>query len=219
MLRGGDVRNMGSSASKSMVSLTLLLPLASPLLLPLFLLGTRTCLLPSRLVNMMMVFFKVPTPHFSTRLPPHSYLRQSGSSPRRSGPSQTGIFYTLISCDAFDTWGSSPFLFSPSISLPPPPPPSPHQTPVLVSPSLRSPLLPYLPSLLVSLYSLLLHLRHVAQLLCHVLSSLTSPVTMCLCVGLSSIFPIVFPHPHFPRLLRSPTEIWETYDLNYHLSS
>jgi len=29
----------------------------------------------------------LPTPHFSTRLPPHSYLRRSGSSPRRSGPS------------------------------------------------------------------------------------------------------------------------------------
>jgi len=31
----------------------------------------------------------LPTPHFSICLPPHFYLRPSGSSPRRSGPSQT----------------------------------------------------------------------------------------------------------------------------------
>ena len=28
-----------------------------------------------------------------------------------------------------------------------------------------------------------------------------------------------FPSPHFPRLLGSPSEIWESYDLNYHLPS
>jgi len=39
-----------------MALLTLLLPLASHLLLPLFLLGARTRLLPSRLVAMMMAF-------------------------------------------------------------------------------------------------------------------------------------------------------------------
>jgi len=44
-----------------MASLTLLLPLASPLLLPLFLLGARTRLLPSRLVAMMMAFFPLLT--------------------------------------------------------------------------------------------------------------------------------------------------------------
>jgi len=47
--------------SKTMASLTLLLPLASPLLLPLFLLGARTRLLPFRLVAMMMVFFPLLT--------------------------------------------------------------------------------------------------------------------------------------------------------------
>jgi len=28
-----------------------------------------------------------------------------------------------------------------------------------------------------------------------------------------------FPPPHFPRLSGSPSEIWESYDLNYHLPS
>ena len=32
----------------------------------------------------------LPTPHFSTHLPPHSYVGWSGSSPGRSGPSQGG---------------------------------------------------------------------------------------------------------------------------------
>ena len=28
-----------------------------------------------------------------------------------------------------------------------------------------------------------------------------------------------FPSPHFPRLSKSPSEIWESYDSNYHLPS
>jgi len=105
----------------------------------------------------------LPTPHFSTRLPPHSYLRRSGSSPKRLGPSQTASS-APVSRATPSTFGAHPLSFS---ALPSPShplsPPSPQQPPVLTSPSRRSPLLPSLPSLLASLHSLLLHLRQVAQ--------------------------------------------------------
>ena len=58
----------------------------------------------------------LPTPHFSTRRPPHSYFRRSGSSQALGGSVSYGFFYTSISCDAVDTWRASPFLFSPSLS-------------------------------------------------------------------------------------------------------
>jgi len=93
----------------------------------------------------------LPTPHFSICLPPHFYLRPSGSSPRRSGPSQTAPS-TPVSLATPSTLGMySLCLFllpSPSPQLPPP---STQQPPVLASPPLRSPLLPSLPSLLASL--------------------------------------------------------------------
>ena len=44
----------------------------------------------------------------------------------------------------------------------------------------------------------------VEELLCHVLSSLTLPVTMCLCVGLSSVFPIRLPPHTLPSTLKKP---------------
>jgi len=105
----------------------------------------------------------LPTPHFSSRLPPHSYLRRSGSSPRRSGPYQRASS-TPVSRATPSTFGPHPLSFSPLPSPSPPlSPPSPQEPPVLASPPLRSPLLPSLPSLLASLHSLLLHLRQVAQ--------------------------------------------------------
>jgi len=42
---------------------------------------------------------------------------------------------------------------------------------------------------------------------------------MCLCVGLSSLFPIRLPPPTLPSTLKELSEIWESYDSNYHLSS
>ena len=109
----------------------------------------------------------LPTPHFSTRLPPHSYLRRSGSSPRRSGLSQTASS-TPVSCALLHLYLVRRLRHSLSFSpLPSPSPPlstpSPQQPPVLASPPLDSPLLPSLPSLLASLHSLLLHLRQVAH--------------------------------------------------------
>ena len=38
-------------------------------------------------------------------------------------------------------------------------------------------------------------------------------------VGLGVRLVVGFPPYHFPRLLESPSEIWESYDLNYHLPS
>ena len=57
----------------------------------------------------------LPTPHFSTRLPPHSCLRRSGSSPLALGSASAGFCHTCILCVAIDTLGASPFLFSPSL--------------------------------------------------------------------------------------------------------
>ena len=89
----------------------------------------------------------LPNPQFSTRLPPHSYLRRSGSCPRRSGPSQTASSKPLSRATP-SILGVHPLSFSPLPSPSHPlPPPSPQQPPILASPPLRSPLLPSLPSL------------------------------------------------------------------------
>jgi len=105
----------------------------------------------------------LPTPHFSTRLPPNSCHRhrQSGSSTRRSGPPQKASS-TPISCATSSTLGTHPLSFSP-LPSPPLPPPTPQQPPVLASLPIDSPLLPSLPSLLASPHSLLLYLRQVTQ--------------------------------------------------------
>jgi len=101
--------------SKTMASLTLLLPVASPILLPLFILGARTRFLPSRLVAMMMAFFPLLTsqPVFlliltsgDQDLPPGARvcLRQLLLHP------YLVRFCTCILCDAFDTpFPSLPF--------------------------------------------------------------------------------------------------------------
>ena len=103
----------------------------------------------------------LPTPHFSTRLPPPSSLRRAGSFPTRSGPPQQASS-TPVSRSSPSTLGAHPLSFS---SLPSPQfsPSSPHPSPVLASLRIPSPPLPSLPTLLASLHSLLLHLRQVAQ--------------------------------------------------------
>jgi len=64
---------------------------------------------------------------------------------------------------------------------------------------------PALASHVTSLSQNLLHLHQVAQwVLCHVLFSLISLVTMCFCVGLLSIFPIRLPAPTLPLTLKEP---------------
>ena len=55
-----------------------------------------------------------PNSSFFTRLPPHSCLRQSGSSPWQSGPPQPASV-TPVSRVAIDPLGTFPFLFSPSL--------------------------------------------------------------------------------------------------------
>jgi len=103
----------------------------------------------------------LPTPHFSTRLPSPSSLRCLGSFPMRSGPPQQASS-TPVARSSPLTLGVHPLSFS---SLPSPQfsPSSPHPSPVLASLPIPSTPLPSLPTLLASLYSLLLHLRQVAQ--------------------------------------------------------
>jgi len=68
----------------------------------------------------------LPTPHFSTCLPLHSYLRRSGSSPRRLGPSQTASSTPLV--QRLRHLGCISFPF-----LPFPPSPSPRCLHLLLS--------------------------------------------------------------------------------------
>jgi len=103
----------------------------------------------------------LPTLHFSTRLPPHSCHRRSGSSPRRSGPPQKASS-APVSRATPSTLGTHPPSFSPLPSLPLSKP-SPQQPAVLRSLPIPSPLLPSLSSLLALLHSLLLYLRQVAK--------------------------------------------------------
>jgi len=104
----------------------------------------------------------LPTPHFSTRLPSLSPLRRSDSFPMRSGPPQQA-FSTPVVRSSPSTLGAHPLSFS-SLSSPQFSPSSLHPSPVLASLPIPSPPpLPSVPTLLASLHSLLLHLRHVAQ--------------------------------------------------------
>jgi len=131
----------------------------------------------------------LPTPHISTRLPCPSSLRPSGSSPWLAPPQK--VSSTPASRSTPSSIGMHPLPFSP---LPSPhfPPSSPHQPPALASIPCPSPTLPCLPALLVLLHSLFLHPHQVTRVLCHVLSWLTLTVTVCLYVGLSSLF-LLFP--------------------------
>ena len=190
--------------SNAMASLKLLLPLASPLLLPLVLLGARMRLLLSCLVAMMMAFFPLLTsqPVFLLILTSGDQDLPPGARVRLKTASSTPVSRATPS-----TLGAHALSFFP---LPSPSPPlkipSPQQPSVLASPPLRSPLLPSLPSLLASLHSLLLHLCQVAQCTVKspILADIARPVTMCLCVGLSSIFPICLPPPTLPSTLKEP---------------
>ena len=136
----------------------------------------------------------LPTPHFSTRFPSPSSLRRSCSSPTRSGPPQKASS-TPVSRSSPSTLGADPLSFSP---LPSPQlsKSSPHQPPVLASLPFPSPLLSSLPALLVSLHSLLLHLRQVAQ--CSVLCPFLADIAchyVSLCRSLISLPPpsLLFP--------------------------
>jgi len=106
------------------------------------------------------------------------------------------------------TFGAHPLSFSP-LPFPSLPLPCPHLPSVLATLSFPSPLLPSLPVLLASLDSFLLHLHQFTLWRCHVLSSLTSPVTRCLCRGLSSLFPL-FPFPFLLQVGSTPKiqEFW-----------
>jgi len=115
----------------------------------------------------------LPTPHFSTRLPPHSCLRRSGSSPWRSGPPQPASV-TPVSLASPSTLWAHLLSFSP-LPSPPLPTPSSQQPPALASLPIPSPLPSSLPSLLASLHSLFLHLHQVVQ--CDF-----GHVCLCLCV-------------------------------------
>ena len=105
--------------SSAMASFTLLLPLASSLLLPLCLSGARSRLLSLRLATLMMAFFPL-----LTSLPTLLLLLSSGAQALPSGARVRlrarrlldKFLYTRISFDTFDTWGASPFLFSPPLS-------------------------------------------------------------------------------------------------------
>ena len=146
----------------------------------------------------------LPTPHFSTRLPSPSSLRRLGSFPTRSGPPQQASS-THVSRLSPSTLGAHPLAFSP---LPSPQfsPSSPHLSPVLMPlpiPPASNPCLRFL------CHSTLFFFAFVKShnVLCHFLSWLTSPVTMCLCVGLSSLF-LLLPF-YFLVRLGSQSEIKE----------
>ena len=132
-----------------------------------------------------MAFFPLPTS------PPICLLLlPSGTRVRRSDLPQM-VSCAPASCSALATLETHPLSFYPLAWFTFF---SPVSSPRYSSFSFFPPRDLSLPSLLASLHSLLLHLRHVAQWLYHVLSSLTSPVTMCLYVGLSALFLYV----HFP---------------------
>jgi len=138
-------QNMGSPAVDGHGILHMPLPLASPLLLPLFLLDARTRRLPSSLAVLLMAFFLLPTsPPVSpfllgawTRLLPYCLatlmmaffllltfppvfllILASGDQDLALvlGSASAGFCYTCISCVAIDSLGASPFLFSSSLS-------------------------------------------------------------------------------------------------------
>jgi len=88
----------------------------------------------------------LPTPHFSTRLPPPSSLRCLGSFPTCSGPPQQASS-TPISRSSPSTLGAHALSFS-SLHSPQFFPSSPHPSPVLASLPIPSPPLPSLPTLL-----------------------------------------------------------------------
>ena len=126
----------------------------------------------------------LPTLHFSILLPSPSSRRRSGSFPTRSGPPQQSSS-TPVSCSSHSTLEAHPLSFSP---LPSPQFSSscPHPSPVLASLPIPPP--PSHPCLRFLRHCTLLIFSKSQNVLCHVLPELTSPVIMCLCVGLSSFF-------------------------------
>ena len=216
-------RTRAHRQSTAMASFAFLFPIASPLLLPLFLLGARTRLLPSRLATLLMAFFLLPTslpvPLFlagaRTRLLPYRlaalmkaffllltsppvFLLIFASGDQNLPPSawvhlsQLLLHPYLVRCHRH--FGRIPFPF--------PPFPLPRCLHHLISSVPPSRLLQFLlPSPLPALTSRITALSSSSPsssrpVLCHVLFLLTLPVTMCLCVGLSSLFPIRLPPPH-----------------------
>ena len=203
-------QNMGSPAVDGHGILHMPLSLASPLLLPLFLLDARTRRLPSSLAVLLMALFLLPTsPPVSpfllgawTRLLPYCLatlmmaffllltfppvfllILASGDQDLALvlGSASAGFCYTCISCVAIDSLGASPFLFSSSLS------PAAYTftsaASALKSLPISSPLPSSLPSLLASIHSLFLHLHQVVQ--CdfgHVCLCVCVCVCVCACV-------------------------------------
>jgi len=145
-----------------------------PHLLPLSLSGARTRLCSSRPAALTMAFFPLPTspPVCLLLLPSGTRVRHSGSPQKVSS--------APVSCLVITTLGAHPLSFSPLTSFTFF---SPASSPCYSSFSFFPPRDLCLPSLLVSLHSLLL-----GRWLDHILSLLALPVTVCLYVGLSALF-------------------------------
>jgi len=167
--------------STAMASFTLLFPLTLPPVLPLSLLGAQTRLLSSRLAAL------IHSSH-SSLLHPSSFLffpQALRLFPHALRSASEGFFYTCILFDTLETLGASPFLFYPALSAAFSIFSSSASCPRVFSFSLSIPPIPARASCITSLSS---SSPSSSRTECHVLSLLTSPVTMCLCVGLSSLF-------------------------------
>jgi len=174
-------------------------PLAMLILLPDPLLGARTRLLPSRLPALMMTFFPLLTssPIFLPFLPSGAWAL----FPRARVRLNRLLLRPLLVRDPRPL-GRIPFPFLPCPLL--------SFLHLLLIHLLSSRLFLFLPP---PYHPCLCFLRHFTlffftfvkshNVLCHVLSKLTSPVTMCLCVGLSSFF-LLLPFYFLLRLGSQP---------------
>jgi len=172
-----------------------LLPTSPPV--PLFLLGARTRLLPYRLAALMMAFFLLhPSP------PVLPLILASGDQDLPPGD-RVRLSWLLLHpylVRRHRHFGRIPFPFLPF--------PLPRCLHLLLSSLLPSRLFQFLlpsppPCPRFSHYFTLFFSPSSSRpVLCRVLSSLTLPVTMCLCVGLS--FPIHLPPYTLPSTLKEP---------------
>ena len=132
----------------------------------------------------------LPTPNISTRLPYPSSLRPLGSSPWRS-PRLTRLLLHPYLVRHLRQLGYIPFPFLPSLF-----PTFLHLLRISLPLSLLFPVLlpPSPPYPLFSCYFTLFFFTFIKSrsVLCHILFWLTSTVTVCLYVGLSSLF-LLFP--------------------------
>jgi len=158
--------------------------------------GVWTRLLSSRQAASRMAFFPLltsPSPFFSFPL-------MLGLFHQALGLTSADFLYACLSFGTRDTSDAFPFLFSSPLS----------PTSFAISSSTSRPRYPFFsfsPPPLSARASRVTSLSSSSPLssrpkspsvLYHVLCSLTSPITMCLCVGLSSLFSLL----PFPSLLR-----------------